>query len=553
MKLFAAISKVDEENRMVWGYASTGARDSQDEIVTQDAIKGAWDDYMQFANVREMHQPSAVGVVKEYTFDDNGVFIGTHVVDDAAWTKVMAGVYKGFSIGGKKLPGGYDPITKTITALKLTEISLVDRPANPEALITMFKLADNPEGADMQKASTTVPLDGAATTTTQKPEDELLDLMAKGDLPVDKLLAFAKGLLVTVQVDGQGDNTGVNIDPDKAVGGNAVSNTPSTPVGAAGIATPKSGETSASMSGAAISATEKDPKDPTNSSNLSNKPNAAAKGTNENPLRKSLRALAFKGEDVAKGMRDVAEFAAMLQALQWLADGARHERDWEGDSSTVPEQIDTAVQTLAQVFLNMAVEELGELQPAVGGGTQMGQLTVLVERSEAMPQLKKFNDAVNVLKAGARNSAQDADRLQKAHDLLVDLGVTCKAADPAADATKAEPVGEVAKAADTAAPDLQALSETVATLQKSFGTQTDELKKANETIAALQKAVGAQPSAPKAALHAVGKDGVAQTIQAADEAAAIDPVFKQDGSVDELATAVKKVHVGGGRLTLGQR
>lgn len=548
MKLFAAISKVDEENRMVWGYASTGARDSQDEIVTQDAIKGAWADYMQFANVREMHQPSAVGVVKEYTFDDSGVFIGTHVVDDAAWTKVMAGVYKGFSIGGKKLPGGYDPITKTITALKLTEISLVDRPANPEALITMFKLADNPEGADMQKASTTAPPDGAATTS--KPEDELLDLLAKGDLPVDKLLAFAKGLLVTVQVDGQGDNTGVNIDPDKAAGGNAASDTK--PVVPAGVATPKATEGSASMSGAAPSATEKDPKDPTNSSNLSNKPNAAAKGTNENPLRKSLRALAVKGEDVAKGMRGVCDLADLIRTLGWITEDAAWERDAENDKSAVPEQLASCVNALCAVLIAMVQEESAELVANLptSAVTPLDQLTAVIANCEAAPQLKKFNDAVNVLKAGARNSAEDADRLQKAHDLLVDLGVACKAADPAADATKAEPAGEVAKTA--VAPDLQALSETVATLQKSFGAQSDELKKAHETIAALQKAVGARPADPKAALFAVGKDGVADTIVSAAEEK-IDAVLKQDGTVDELATAIKKVHVGGGRLTLGQR
>lgn len=144
MKLFAAIQKRDDEQRMVWGYASTEAIDSQGEVVKLDAIKGAWDDYMKHANIREMHQPSAVGKCKEYEFDDKGVMIGVKVVDDVAWKKVQEEVYTGFSIGGKAL----NKVDGTITQLRLTEISLVDRPANPEALITVWKGEEIPGDED---------------------------------------------------------------------------------------------------------------------------------------------------------------------------------------------------------------------------------------------------------------------------------------------------------------------------------------------------------------------------------------------------------------------
>lgn len=135
MKLFANFVKKDADQRMVWGYASTEAMDSQGEVVKLDAIKGAWDDYMQFANIREMHQPSAVGKCKEYEFDEKGILIGVKVVDDNAWKKVQEEVYTGFSIGGKALA----KVSGTITQLRLSEISLVDRPSNPEALITIWK------------------------------------------------------------------------------------------------------------------------------------------------------------------------------------------------------------------------------------------------------------------------------------------------------------------------------------------------------------------------------------------------------------------------------
>lgn len=145
--IFIPFTKADEEQRMVWGYASTEALDSQGEKVAKSAIEEALPDYMKFANIREMHQPSAVGKAHEATVDDKGLFLCVKVVDDTAWQKVQEGVYNGFSIGGKKIT----KVNDTITKLKLTEISLVDRPANPEAVFTMFKGEDMAEEKDKPK------------------------------------------------------------------------------------------------------------------------------------------------------------------------------------------------------------------------------------------------------------------------------------------------------------------------------------------------------------------------------------------------------------------
>ena len=54
--IYAPIAKVDREERMVYGYASTEAVDSQGEVVRKEALAAALPDYMRFANVREMHQ-----------------------------------------------------------------------------------------------------------------------------------------------------------------------------------------------------------------------------------------------------------------------------------------------------------------------------------------------------------------------------------------------------------------------------------------------------------------------------------------------------------------
>lgn len=140
MRFYAPIRKVDADERMVWGYASTEALDEQGEIVRHEALAAALDDYMKFANIREMHQMSAVGVAEEAALDDKGLYVAARVVDERAWEKVTAGVYKGFSIGGKVR--ARDPADRRIiTAIALDEISLVDRPANPEAVFDCWKRA----------------------------------------------------------------------------------------------------------------------------------------------------------------------------------------------------------------------------------------------------------------------------------------------------------------------------------------------------------------------------------------------------------------------------
>jgi HK97 family phage prohead protease len=136
---------------MVWGYASTEAEDDQGETVTRAALAEALADYLRFANIREMHQMSAVGVAEEAAIDDKGLYVAVRIVDPRAWDKVTAGVYKGFSIGGRVK--SRDPADHTvITGLSLTEISLVDRPANPEAVFDCWKAEGGQSMADAAAA-----------------------------------------------------------------------------------------------------------------------------------------------------------------------------------------------------------------------------------------------------------------------------------------------------------------------------------------------------------------------------------------------------------------
>lgn len=148
-KLYGEFKKVEENEDgtlTVSGIASSEAVDSDGEIITADAMKAAIPDYMAFGALREMHTSWAAGTaIKCEVNDAKETEFEALVVDAEAIKKVQTGTYKGFSIGGRITKK--DPLNKNIiTGIKLVEISLVDRPANPDAVFSMGKVeGDEPE------------------------------------------------------------------------------------------------------------------------------------------------------------------------------------------------------------------------------------------------------------------------------------------------------------------------------------------------------------------------------------------------------------------------
>jgi hypothetical protein len=109
--------------------------------------------WFKFANVREQHGPVAAGVGKELERADGDKWmLKTHVVDANTVKKVKAGVLKGYSIGVRNgkvrrdKAAGYP--NGRIVGGKIVEISLVDRPCNPNATITICKAAPGSDDLD---------------------------------------------------------------------------------------------------------------------------------------------------------------------------------------------------------------------------------------------------------------------------------------------------------------------------------------------------------------------------------------------------------------------
>lgn len=140
--LWAPFSKVEEQDDgtlKVFGVASSESRDSDGEVIKADAVRAALPDYLEFGAVREMHQPIAAGTALEAEVDRDGITsFAAHIVDASSVKKVQTGVLKGFSLGGKVTKR--NKLDKSIIeGINLTEISLVDRPANPDSVITLAK------------------------------------------------------------------------------------------------------------------------------------------------------------------------------------------------------------------------------------------------------------------------------------------------------------------------------------------------------------------------------------------------------------------------------
>lgn len=190
IRRYGVIEKVEhlaDGTIKVYGYASTADVDDQGETITAEAMKAAIPGYMKWGAVREMHQPIAAGTALEASVDDKGrTMIGVHVVDSAAVAKVETGVYKAFSIGAKVLARNATD-KKIIEKVDWIETSLVDRPANPNAVITICKAA----GAEDESDEPASEAPAAPVTEPEKPAAPVVEDVAKvaSDAPADDVIA----------------------------------------------------------------------------------------------------------------------------------------------------------------------------------------------------------------------------------------------------------------------------------------------------------------------------------------------------------------------------
>jgi Caudovirus prohead serine protease len=381
-RIYLPIAKVDVAQRMVYGYASTEARDDQGEVVKRDALQSALGNYMKFGNIREMHQLSAVGKAKNAEIDEKGLYLGAKVVDDAAWNKVVEGVYGGFSIGGKvttRDPADY----KTITGLRLDEISLVDRPANPEAVFDCWKRSTMVDAAEAGVATSIVLLRQAIERAEA--------LIKGGDEPGDGSKPYGE---VAYADPGYQDDKKKRypIDSEKHI--RAAWNYINKPKNAGKY----SAEQVKHIKSKIIAAWQ-DKIDP------------------EGPPSADDEAKAARVE-LKKHLYDVGAVAQIILQLDWLKDALATEAIVEGDDSEQPKRLEAIVDELCAFLNSLVAEETAEIKSdsedmGPDGGMDAALMSAVATslRKSALPGRAKLFEGL----AKAKHSMGDQALLDCAH------------------------------------------------------------------------------------------------------------------------------------------
>lgn len=137
----------EQGDLIVYGKATGPDLDLDGQICDPDWLKRAMPTWMEFGNVREMHQPIAAGI--GVTLEEQGTdwMLTSKCIDPNTARKIESGVLKGYSVGIKNpqvtkdadAPGG------RIVGGNIIEVSYVDRPCNPTAKMTICKGASATE------------------------------------------------------------------------------------------------------------------------------------------------------------------------------------------------------------------------------------------------------------------------------------------------------------------------------------------------------------------------------------------------------------------------
>jgi len=429
MQIFAQLSKVDIEKRLVYGQAVQETPDHSGEIMDYALSKPnfqKWSDTVKadtngasLGNVRAMHSNIAAGKVTDIIFNDSSLSIDivAKIVDTNEWEKVLEGVYTGFSMGGRYGKTWKDGELTRYEAIP-SEISLVDRPCIPTAKFFQIQKADGTMTEQAFKDGEAVAPETseiAKVYETNAPEIEGTEQDLEALARIMKSRGYVMGDVVKV-----------------------------------------------------------------------------------------LR-------DMKKSLWDVHHALDVLQGAKYLLMNLKLDALEDGDNEDVAivTKANEAVAILGELITMLVADEVGELnetEPATEDDTmQMADI------------------ALGLCKAGARNSRADAETIQKMHDYALRLGAVC--AEPA---SVTESVGtEKIEAAD---------------MNKSVLDAVAPMAKMIEELAAQVAALKNEPLPAKGILKVVTK---AQDATPAhdQQPAEVAPILKADGTIDEMATGVKKAQM----------
>lgn len=546
--MFAPITKTaeaDDGSLTVEGYASADKADAEGDIITADAMRNALPDYMKFGAVREMHQLNAVGTaLHAEVMNDGKTAFKAKIVDPMAIKKVKENVYKGFSIGANTLSREGN----TITGIRLVEVSLVDTPTNPEAVITMYKAQEVDMSGDIGKARKSTDdedLDKAARESAEKrAADE-----AKREDEMEKAREAEDEEKADKAKDGE---YGSHKEAGYADPGYQDDGRPRYPLKNDGklskeriraawnyihMAKNREKYTASEVKrieGRIVRAWKEaiDPKGPPEAEEKTDKTEKTA------------------APDIQKGLQVVAAGAQVLQQLNTVWEITKKESQIEGDASKVPGMIEEAMKQFAEALVAMTDEETKEV------------LTGTDDKNQAYQQVMYYaTRQPELAKAGRRHSKADLERMAKIVDILKEMGhseddeevkaMRAKMADAEkADAEKAD-AQKTSDLSKTEVPEL--LKSMGAQLQGLIG-KVDSLSAENAALKSELIKLGEQPAEAKGSLLTVNKTtdtgGTQQSDEDAIQLLETLAVRDREGQIQKTATAIKLLQRTGGQPLL---
>jgi len=182
-RVFVPLTKVDEEQRLVFGRITAEEVDQSGEVMDYETSKPnfeKWSSQIEEAsgglskgNLRVMHGLQVAGKLTDIAFDDESqsIEVCAKVVDDAEWDKVLEGCYTGFSVGGRYGKKWKDKVGDTVVQ-KFTavpnEVSLVDNPCVKSATFSLVKADGAEELIKFQAAADLAKADEAEESKTEE-------------------------------------------------------------------------------------------------------------------------------------------------------------------------------------------------------------------------------------------------------------------------------------------------------------------------------------------------------------------------------------------------
>jgi hypothetical protein len=206
--VYADILKYDENGDgtlTVYGKATDDSVDIDQQICDEAWLAKAMPDwFMTGGNIREQHSNIAAGVAKEYELKADGHYISALVVDPVSVKKVQNRVLRGFSIGIKspRVVRDTKAANGRIIDGQIVEISLVDRPANPNCQLVLAKSINGEKSLtkveelvettveEKEVTDTEMPMNGEAKSVPS--QEELLERYAAAKQALDEVTMMCK-------------------------------------------------------------------------------------------------------------------------------------------------------------------------------------------------------------------------------------------------------------------------------------------------------------------------------------------------------------------------